>query len=141
MRHAAQLSFLGTRAWDQRLFQVLESFDSLDVENDAVFLLNIAAHISATGLVYMFATPRNHLDAGVLPLWNAVFCLDCEVIRSSRGDECVACKSRSLVSLARMLGGSLLAHRAQHFQEWEGGLFGCSTSQLRLNCRRCTPKT
>jgi len=22
-----------------------------------------------------------------------------------------------------MLGGSLLAHRAQHFQEWEGGLF------------------
>jgi len=22
-----------------------------------------------------------------------------------------------------MLGGSLIAHRAQHFQEWEGGLF------------------
>jgi hypothetical protein len=71
----------------------------------------------------MFARTRNHLDAGVLPLWNAVFCLDCEVISSSRGDECAACKSRSLVSLARMLGGSLLAHRAQHFQEWEGGLF------------------
>ncbi len=70
----------------------------------------------------MFARTRNHLDAGVLPLWNAVFCLDCEVISSSRGDECTACKSRSLVSLARMLGGSLLAHRAQHFQE-EGGLF------------------
>jgi hypothetical protein len=60
----------------------------------------------------MFDRTRNHLDAGVLPLWNAVFCLDCEVI-SSRGDECAA----------RMLGGSLLAHRAQHFQEWEGGLF------------------
>jgi hypothetical protein len=72
--------------------------------------------------VYMFDRTRNHLDAGVLPLWNAVFCLDCEVISSSRGDECAACKSRSLVSLARMLGGSLLAHRAQHFQE-EGGLF------------------
>ena len=69
----------------------------------------------------MFAGTRNHLDAGALPLWNAVFCLDCEVISSSRGDECAACKSRSLVSLARMLGGSLLAHRAQ--QEWEGGLF------------------
>ncbi len=65
----------------------------------------------------MFAGTRNHLDAGVLPLSNAVFCLDCEVISSSRGDECAACKSRSLVSLARMLGGSLLAHRAQHFQE------------------------
>jgi hypothetical protein len=71
----------------------------------------------------MFARTRNHLDAGVLPLWNAVFCLDCEAISSSRGDECPACKSRSLVRLARMLGGSLLAHRAQHFQEWEGGLF------------------
>ena len=74
--------------------------------------------------MYMFAGTRNHLDAGVLPLWNAVLCLDCEVIGSTRGDECAACKSRSLVSLARMLGGSLLAHRAQHFQEWEsGGLF------------------
>jgi hypothetical protein len=69
----------------------------------------------------MFDGTRNHLDAGVLPLLNAVFCLDCEVISSSRGDECAACKSRSLVSLARMLGGSLLAHRAQ--QEWESGLF------------------
>ncbi len=71
----------------------------------------------------MFARTRNHLDAGVLPLWSAVFCLDCEVISSSRGDECAACKSRSLVSLARMLGGSLLAHRAQNFQEWESRLF------------------
>jgi hypothetical protein len=70
----------------------------------------------------MFAGTKNHLDAGVLPLWNAVFCLDCEFISSSRGEECAACKSRSLVRLARVLGGSLLAHRAQHFQE-EGGLF------------------
>ena len=69
----------------------------------------------------MFDGTRNHRDAGVLPLLNAVFCLDCEVISSSRGDQCAACKSRSLVSLARMLGGSLLAHRAQH--EWESGLF------------------
>ena len=71
----------------------------------------------------MFAGKRNHLDAGVLPLWNAVFCLDCEVISSSQGEECPACKSRSLVSLARMLGGSLLAHRAQRSQECESGLF------------------
>jgi hypothetical protein len=71
----------------------------------------------------MSAEMRNHLDTGVLPLWNAVFCLDCEIISSSRGDECPACKSRSLVSLARMLGGSLLAHKTQHFQESESGLF------------------
>jgi hypothetical protein len=71
----------------------------------------------------MLTETRSHLDAGVLPLWNAVFCLDCEVISKSRGDECAACKSRSLVSLARMLGGSLLTHRTQHIQVWEGGLF------------------
>ena len=71
----------------------------------------------------MFTETRNHLEAGVLPLWNAVFCLDCEVISSSRGDECPACKSCSLLSLARMLGGSLIAHRAQHSRERESGLF------------------
>jgi hypothetical protein len=102
------------------LAHVTESFDSLHIENDAVFLLNVSQR---QGLVCMFAGKRNHLDSGVLPLWNAIFCLDCEVISSSRGDECPACKSRSLVSLARMLGGSLLAHKAQHSQEREGGLF------------------
>ena len=71
----------------------------------------------------MLAGTRNHLDAGVLPLWNAVFCLDCETISSSRDDKCPVCQSRSLVSLARMLGGSLLVHRAQRSQEWESGLF------------------
>jgi hypothetical protein len=71
----------------------------------------------------MFAETRNHPEAGVLPLLNAAFCLDCEVISSSRGDECPACKSRSLVSLARMLGGSLLAHRAQHSDPSQSGLF------------------
>jgi hypothetical protein len=69
----------------------------------------------------MFAVTRNLLDAGALPLFNAVFCLDCEVISSSRSDECPVCKGRSLVSLDRMLGGSLLAYRAQ--QERERGLF------------------
>ena len=79
----------------------------------------------------MFAGTRNHLDAGVLPLSNAVLCLDCEVISSSRSDECAACKSRSVVRLARMLGGSLLAHRAQ--KEREGGLFDITiTIELQL---------
>ena len=72
------------------------------------------------------------MDAGVLPLWNAAFCLDCEVISSNRGDECAACRSRSLVSLARMLGGSLIARRAQRFQESESGLFDITiTTELQ----------
>lgn len=61
----------------------------------------------------MLAETKKRLNSEVLPLSTAVFCLDCEVISTARGDECSACKSHSLVSLSRMLGGSLLAHRAQ----------------------------
>ena len=71
----------------------------------------------------MCAVTRNQRDENVLPLSNSVFCLDCESISNSRGDECSACKSRSVVSLARMLGGSLFAHRAQQIQDSEGVLF------------------
>lgn len=59
--------------------------------------------------------------ANALPLSNAVFCLDCEVISNSRSEECPVCRSRSVVSLARMLGGSLLTHRS--LQNHEGVLF------------------
>jgi hypothetical protein len=85
----------------------------------------------------MFGETTNYLDAGVLPLWNALFCLDCEVISSSRGDECPACKGRSLLSLARMLGGSLLAHKAQHSKEWESGLFDITIAvELQQMCAK-----
>ena len=92
----------------------------------------IARHISATKLVYMVSGTKNHLNAGVLPLWNAVFCLDCEMITGCRGDECVACKSRSIVSLAQMLGGNLLAHRAERVQQGNSGSFDITmTVELR----------
>jgi hypothetical protein len=71
----------------------------------------------------MLDLTKNRLDAGGLPLWNAVFCLDCEVISSTRSDECPVCSGRSLVSLARILGGSLFAHREHQFQECEHTLF------------------
>ena len=48
------------------------------------------------------------MDTEVVPLWNAVFCMDCETISNTRFDECPSCRSHSLVSLARMLGGSLI---------------------------------
>ena len=66
---------------------------------------------------------KRPVEERILPLWSAVFCLDCEVISNSQGEECSSCKSRALVSLARMLGGSLLAHRAEHFTDSENGLF------------------
>jgi len=69
----------------------------------------------------MFTLTTDQNDPSVLPLWKAVFCLDCEAISNSRSEECPACKSRSLVSLARMLGGSLHTHRA--LQDHDSVLF------------------
>ena len=56
----------------------------------------------------MLPETRNRLDTEVVPLWNAVFCMDCETISNTRFDECPSCNGHSLVSLARMLGGSLM---------------------------------
>jgi hypothetical protein len=53
------------------------------------------------------------LDSGIVSLQNAVLCVDCESVTSSRCDECPVCGGRALVSLLRMLGGSLLTQRAR----------------------------
>lgn len=45
-------------------------------------------------------------------LVNAVLCADCEVISDSAGDTCLVCGSRSLLSLGRVLGGSIEGERA-----------------------------
>lgn len=69
-------------------------------------------------------TPITKLpNASSLPLWNAVFCFDCEMISNNSGGECPACKGRSVVSLARILGGSLVAHRLEKSQESGARLF------------------
>src|SRR5215469_970255 len=47
-----------------------------------------------------------------VPLVNAVLCADCEVISDSSGEVCSVCGSRSLLSLGRVLGGSVGDERA-----------------------------
>lgn len=71
----------------------------------------------------MFSLTKKRFSTGGLPLWNAVFCLDCEVISNSQSDECPVCNGRSLVSLARILGGSLFAHHGHLSEECESELF------------------
>ena len=44
---------------------------------------------------------------GAVPLLNAVFCINCETISTSRHDACKICGSRSLINLCRVLGGTL----------------------------------
>jgi hypothetical protein len=71
----------------------------------------------------MDAGKMNRSGTDALALWNAVICVDCEVISNTPADECPACKNRSVVGLARMLGGSLLAHKVQRSQECESVLY------------------
>jgi hypothetical protein len=55
----------------------------------------------------MLPAIRVQPETEVVPFRNAVLCLDCEAVSNSRFDACPACNSRSLVSLSRMLGGSV----------------------------------
>jgi hypothetical protein len=47
-----------------------------------------------------------------LPLLEAVLCANCEIISNSAGDRCEICGSPSLLSLGRVLGGSIEGQRA-----------------------------
>jgi len=57
---------------------------------------------------------RQALDPApnTIPLMNAVLCADCEVISESAGETCLVCGSRSLLSIGRILGGSVGEDRA-----------------------------
>jgi hypothetical protein len=56
-----------------------------------------------------------HTDGSLsaVPMLNAVFCADCETISNSPHDACTVCGSRSLISLFRMLGGTLRSQKPQ----------------------------
>ncbi len=47
-----------------------------------------------------------------VPLLEAVLCADCEIISNSAGESCEICGSRSLLSVGRVLGGSIEGERA-----------------------------
>ena len=47
-----------------------------------------------------------------LPLLTAVYCAGCETISNSPHDACTVCGSRSLISLSRLLGGTLRSQKA-----------------------------
>jgi putative methionine-R-sulfoxide reductase with GAF domain len=53
-------------------------------------------------------------DTHFVPLQSATFCVQCELISSNSRPYCIACGSRSLLSLSRVLGGSLLQQQTAH---------------------------
>jgi putative methionine-R-sulfoxide reductase with GAF domain len=53
-------------------------------------------------------------DVNFVPLQSATFCVQCELISTNRTPSCLACGSHSLLSLARVLGGSLRDVQTAH---------------------------
>ena len=53
------------------------------------------------------------LEINAVCLQNAVLCADCEVISDSSHDICRVCGGHALLSLSRVLGGTLPVQRAQ----------------------------
>lgn len=60
----------------------------------------------------MDAGPKFEPTLNTIQLLSAVLCADCEVISDSANDICAVCGSRSLLSLGRVLGGSIGEERA-----------------------------
>ncbi len=53
-------------------------------------------------------------DVNFLPLQMAVFCVQCEMISENNTPRCLACGSLAVISLSRMLGGSLRGEQTAH---------------------------
>jgi hypothetical protein len=60
----------------------------------------------------MDAGPKPESSLNAIHLLSAVLCADCEVISDSASDVCEVCGSRSLLSLGRVLGGTVGGERA-----------------------------
>src|SRR5271170_4138581 len=53
-------------------------------------------------------------DVNFVPLQTATFCIQCELISTNRRPYCLACGNTSLLSLSRVLGGSLRSQQTAH---------------------------
>jgi len=53
-------------------------------------------------------------DVNFLPLQSATFCVQCELISTNSRPHCLACGNTSLLSLSRVLGGSLRHQQTAH---------------------------
>src|SRR5580704_8372646 len=53
-------------------------------------------------------------DTHFLGLQTAVFCVACELISENNTPHCLACGSQAMISLSRVLGGSLRGQQTAH---------------------------
>ena len=60
------------------------------------------------------ADKLTHQDIHFLELQTAVFCVQCELISKNNTPNCFACGSQAVLSLSRLLGGSLRGQQTAH---------------------------
>jgi putative methionine-R-sulfoxide reductase with GAF domain len=53
-------------------------------------------------------------DISFVQLQTAVFCVECELISKNNTPNCLACESKAVISLSRILGGSLRGQQTAH---------------------------
>src|ERR1700693_5602332 len=53
-------------------------------------------------------------EVNFVPLQSATFCVQCELISTNSRPYCLACRNQSLLSLSRVLGGSLRQQQTAH---------------------------
>src|SRR5579864_7834847 len=53
-------------------------------------------------------------DVNFVPLQSATFCVQCELISQNSKPYCLACGSRALLGLSRVLGGSMRNQQTAH---------------------------
>src|SRR6266850_7500285 len=89
---------------------------------------NQRCHLHAIMIEFTFNLPRTlaggkiirmtgsfaAADVNFLPLQLAVFCVECELLSGNNTPRCLACGSRAILSLSRVLGGSLRGQPTAH---------------------------
>lgn len=74
-------------------------------------------------LVRMSYEVGNPIDPETVPLQNAVLCVDCELVTSSRSNECPVCGGRSLLGLGAIIGGTLVDYKETRLHQQQLFLF------------------
>src|SRR5271167_166670 len=69
---------------------------------------------TAGGSASTMAEQLTGQDISFIELQTAVFCVECELISKNNTPCCLACGSRAVMSLSRVLGGSLRGQQTAH---------------------------
>src|SRR5213079_1020055 len=78
-------------------------------------------------------------DINFLALQSAVFCVQCELISENNTPACLACGSQAVLSLSRVLGGSLRGQQMPNLIVWSAICCAPFPNHVRLQgmvCRR-----